>query len=442
MQTANILISYFSEMGETMYDAITDVLLKNGNNVFRLNINNSSVRAPVWGEDSKMVDDPLLKQIVQFEPEIILDFSNCLPTNVRSAIGTDCRHCIIDGDSVNYIWNRKDLMETKENRLYLGQQSASKGMYEEFLGMELDDEHYLYFPGATVIQRKPEVQDKNISFIGTNFHLMYSPLEGQFYTEDALSIYEKIRGDFFYDVSKLKEEYPNIENMDEFAETIRTALAGQERIKYLQSVCDLGLTIYGVRWENSAYIDMELARCFDKTSIRTLEENQYVYNSSKISINISHPQALTSFSWRVMDIMASASCLTTEMKKDWIDLFGDYMSDETKEYVVYKDRFDLRAKSIKLLEDDDLREHCVTDLNRAIEENGRWETRFRSLEKHIGCKIVGNSNDDPEYTWIHADDSRNRRKKENYISRLLHNGMYRISHVPKIRYYLWDILRP
>jgi hypothetical protein len=35
-----------------MYDAITNVLLKNGNNVFRLNINNPAVSITKWGGDS------------------------------------------------------------------------------------------------------------------------------------------------------------------------------------------------------------------------------------------------------------------------------------------------------------------------------------------------------------------------------------------------------
>ena len=35
---ANILITYFSDYGETMYDAISDYLLSEGNNVIRFNI--------------------------------------------------------------------------------------------------------------------------------------------------------------------------------------------------------------------------------------------------------------------------------------------------------------------------------------------------------------------------------------------------------------------
>ena len=442
---ANILMSYFAELGEPMYDAVAETLLKNGNNVFRLNINNPSVAAPRWGETSRIKDGELLKKICDFEPEIILNYNNSLPVNVYSSLNCSFTDCIIDADSINYFWNEDRLKETRDEHLYLGQQSASKPLYDKYIGTRLDDEHYLYFPGATVINNRNEEQNKNISFIGTNFHLIAKPECPDYYSKDALEIHQKLSEDFFYDVSKLKEEHPGVSDVDMLSDLIKTSLAGQERIKYLQAICDLGLTIYGVRWEQAAYIDFELARCFDKTPVTTLEQNEYIYNSSKVSVNISHPQASTSFSWRVMDIMASNSCLATECKKDWVDLFGDYLSDETMHYAVYSDRYDFRKKCIELLQDDDLRIHCVSEMNKAIEENGRWESRFLALEERLGIRIVGNHNDSQEYVWIKGEKKQElneEQKTERYISRLLHNGMYKISHVPAIRYYLWDIIRP
>ena len=47
-----------------------------------------------------------------------------------------------------------------------------------------------------------------------------------------------------------------------------------------------------------------------------------------------------------MDIMASNSCLLMEDKPDWRDLFEKYLSKETLEAVIYKDRFDMREKAI------------------------------------------------------------------------------------------------
>ena len=148
-----------------------------------------------------------------------------------------------------------------------------------------------------------------------------------------------------------------------------------------------------------------------------------------------------------MDIMASGSCLVTESKKDWEDLFGEYLSDETKAHVLYSDRYELRNNVVKLLEDENLRSKCVEEMNHAIEKNGRWGSRFASLEKMTGIKLIQCSNADPKYVRIRGSASSvnegdSEQKTGNYVSRLLHNGIYRISHVPRIRHFLWDIIRP
>lgn len=444
---ANVLMSYFAELGEPMYDAVSEVLLENGNNVFRFNINNSNVSITRWGDVCKMRNSKITDSIKEFNPDIVLSYNNALPIGVESVLRGDCVKCVIDADNANYLWNRDYILGHRTDYLYLGQQSASKGVYEKYLDMPLGETNYLYFPGATVIHNKPETKDKNVSFIGTNFHLPSMPLTTEYYSDTGVGIYDLISKDYYYDLNQIKSRYPDIANPDNLIEEIRTSLAGQERLKCLQAVSDLGLTVYGVRWNNVAYYDFELAKCIDKTVISTVEQNEWVYNTSKVSLNVSHPQAVSSFSWRVMDIMASGSCLVTESKKDWMDLFGEYLSDETMRYVIYSDRYGLRNNVIKLLEDENLRTKCVGEMNQAIEKNGRWNSRFASLEKQTGVKLIGCHNANPEcmrisgMTALEASGS-SKQKSSNYVTRLLRNGIYRISHVPRIRHFLWDVIRP
>ena len=188
-------------------------------------------------------------------------------------------------------------------------------------------------------------------------------------------------------------------------------------MKHLQLLSDLGLKIYGVKWwKKIAFYDFELASCFDPTPIATIEENQWLYNTSKISVNISHPLAKTSFSWRVMDIMASNACLLTEDKPDWRDLFEKYLSKETLDAVIYKDRFDMREKAIKLLSDEKLRKNCVKELNHAIEENGRWIHRFSKLEEFLGTKLIGLKNKNPEYIYIQREEKKIKEEKSDVPS--------------------------
>ena len=446
---ANVLLSYFAELGEPLYDALSEVLLKNGNNVFRINTNNSSVDVTEWGGNSKLIDDKVLDNIKEFDPDIIINFNNSLPTNVSNNLDS-CVNCIIDADNISYFWNKKNLLNRKERLLYLGLQSDSKTIYENYLNMEMTDDNYLYFPPATTIKKTDEEQDKNITFIGTNFYPVYPPQIRSYYTETGLEVYRKLKEDYYYDVERLKKESKS-EVTDELIRVIKDSIAGQERLKYLQSLTDLGLVIYGVRWDLAAYYDYELYNCYDDRVISTAADNEWVYNTSKVSVNISHPQATSSFSWRVMDIMASNACLVTEMKRDWNDLFGNYISDEVKDAIIYTDRYELRDKVKTILEDESLRNKCVSELNKSIEENGRWESRFAKLEKQTGIRLLNNNTDSSQYIYIKRSEKKKQVVEEElpapyeikgpFVTRLVRNGVYKVSHVPKIRHYLWDIIR-
>lgn len=383
---AKILISYFSDYGEAMYDAISDILLKNGNDVFRFNINNPAVSITKWGGDCSISDKSVIKQITNFAPEIVLNFNHSLPLDLYNILNNTCKICIIDADNPETFWNKDFHLKNKKNYIYLGLQSYSKTMYEQYINQNINGK-YLYFPPATVVQNKKLKQDKNVSFIGSNFYPLQIPYDEKFYTNEALKLYNAFKENYYLTFKEAKKIYSKCS--ENLFELIRAFYVGQDRLKYMQQLEDLGLTFYGVRWWNHiAYYDFELAKCFDATPKTSIEDNQWVYNTSKISVNISHPQAKSSFSWRVMDIMASGACLLMEDKPDWKDLFAKYLSKDVLDTIIYKDRFDMRQKAIKLLSDEDLRLKCVKELNNAIEQNGRWEVRFKDLEKFLGIKLL------------------------------------------------------
>lgn len=387
---ANILISYYSDYGEAMYDAITDFLLKNGNNIFRFNINNPAVSITEWGGKSYIDDNIVLEKIKQFHPDIVLNFNNCLPQNCYDVLDNKCKICAIDADAPEVAFWNKEMIEKHEDKLvFLGLQSYSKTMYERYLNFKLDEKKYLYFPPATIVQNIPMKKDKNISFIGSNFYPLAIPERLDFYTEDGLNLYDAFKKNYFLTLDEAKEICKISSNVEWMYEHVRAYYVGQERLKYMQQLTDLGFNFYGIRWWNRiAYYDFELAKCFDPTPKVTIDENQWVYNTSKISINISHPLAKSSFSWRVMDIMASGSCLLMEDKPDWRDLFEKYLSKDVLNLIIYKDRFDMREKAKKLLNNEKLRQKCVKELNYAIEQNGRWERRFKSLEQFLSIPLL------------------------------------------------------
>lgn len=440
---ARILISYFSDYGEAMYDAISDVLHKNGNDIFRMNINNPDITITKWGGASIInSNNPLLlRTIHDFNPDIVLNFNNCLPQNCYDVLDKDCKICAVDADAPSVAFWNKEMIEKYFNRfVFLGLQSYSKKMYQDWLNVKLTNKNYLYFPPATVVKNEKLKQDKNISFIGSNFYPFAIPEIEDFYGTDAIKLYNAFEKNYFLTIDEAKKICENTTNVEWLYEKVRAYYCGQDRLRYMQQLTDLGFKYYGVRWWNHiAYYDFEIAKCFDSTPKVTLEDNQWVYNTSKISVNFSHPLAKSSFSWRVMDIMASNACLLMESKPDWHELFDKYLSPDVLDAIIYKDRFDMRQKAIKLLNDEKLRKKCVAELNNAIEQNGRWEVRFASLEKFLGIKLLNVKNNHPELIIVSRvkNELAKKNTKQSQTLNKMHKSFLYGLHVKKRYKLMW-----
>lgn len=416
---AKILISYFSDYGEAMYDALCNELLNNGNDVLRINTEGIIIYQK-WGEDCKLKNESLIKKILFFKPSMVINFNNSLPIEISQRL--TCPNCIIDADNPETFWNKKYLIKNYKKFIFLGLQKYSKKMYKTFLDNKINNKNYLYFPPGTSIKSQKLKKIFNISFIGSNFFPLRIPNEDFFYSKNAIKLFKKYKKNYYYNCNKeFKGDIKNREEYLSICETIRAFYVGQDRLKHLSVLTDLGLTFFGVRWWNKiAYYDFDIASCFNPKKITTIADNQWVYNSSKISINISHPQAKSSFSWRVMDIMASDSCLLTEYKKDWDELFGKYISKEVKEAIIYNNRYELRQKCITLLNNENLRNMCIKELQNAIKKNGRWSKRLLKLQQFTKVSIVKINNINPVY------------EKLNFIEKI-QKPSNNIENLPKIK---------
>lgn len=387
---SRILISYFSDYGETMYDAIVKELINQKNDILRININ-GIIYYQSWGESSKLKDKDILHKVIKFRPELVLNFNHSLPKEISKSI--NCPNCIIDADNPETFWNKKYLIKNRNKYLYIGLQKYSKEMYKKFFSVA-NLRNYLFLPPATTVQGQKLKKKFNISFIGSNFYPFKIPEYDFFYSKNALDLYSNFKSNYYYDFSHKPIFFKdNLLKFQEYVKDIRCFYVGQDRLKYMSMLTDLGFHFFGVRyWNKIAYYDFEIAKCFNPKKITTLKENQWLYNSSKISVNISHPQAKSSFSWRVMDIMASNACLVMEYKPDWMKLFSKYLSKEVLDAIIYKDRYDMREKCINLLKDKQLRLKCIKECQNAIEKDGRWITRFEKLEDFTKIKILNKHN--------------------------------------------------
>jgi hypothetical protein len=417
---AKILISYYSENTESTYEAISQTLFNEGNDLLRVNIR-GWINCKSWAGKSVLRDSKLLNMVSDFSPDIILNFSHSLPIEVCENLLPHTKNCLIDGDNPNYFWNLDYLKKNLNKYYFLGMQTASREMFKQVLG-EINDEKYLYFPAATSFEHLENKKNKNISFIGSSFFQIEMPRSSNLLTDDFYQIYDQVKKNYMVRPEDLNDSLrKSIDDINASMNLVKFHITWQDRVQHLSLLTDLGLHIYGLdEWKYIRFYNAELGRAFNPVAVRSLQENQEIYNTSKICINISHPQAKTAFSWRVMDIMASSACVLTEYKTDWVQLFSSYISEEVVEAIVYRDRYEMREKAKRLLNDEKFRQRCVLECNAAIEKNGRWKHRFIELENFLKIKLISNVGQS-EYNFFPAVEKKKislvslffqRRKKE------------------------------
>jgi hypothetical protein len=369
--TKNILLCYFSIGGTSYYYDFAEELVENGNNVICWNLYTA-----VYSKNNQSKID---ERISDFNPDLIFSYNNICPEQVIRI--TKAKVLLLDADNPEFFSNKEII--NKYDFFYLGYQSKSKDLYKSILNADITDKNYLFFPTATNFKKDDLMpKDINISFIGSNFYR-------NFFNDRVITVEER---DIMLSLSKKIKENYYFSNPDIDVSLINFTkyyLAGQDRLRHLSAISDLGLQIFSNSdWGVLFTYDFDLANCFNKKVVITKKENQDIYNSSKISVNLSHLQAVSSFSWRVPDIMASSACLIMENKVDWHMVYGDRISDYVKQAIIYKDQYDLREKSIKLLNDEDLRLRCVKESQQAIEYNGRWKSRIVDLESFLKIKLL------------------------------------------------------
>ncbi|MBQ4040276.1 MAG: glycosyltransferase family 1 protein [Oscillospiraceae bacterium] len=154
-------------------------------------------------------------------------------------------------------------------------------------------------------------------------------------------------------------------------------------MQHLNELADLGLTVRGSYWDQEyARYFPEVALSANREQMFSLEENEKFYNSLKIGFNCSHIQAVSGFSWRVCDIMASNACLVTEEKATLREMFPNI------DLPMYNTRFEAREICKKLLDNPSMREDIVAACNEAIDKNYRFCHVREAMEQFTGIKLT------------------------------------------------------
>ena len=388
-----ILIIYIGFVNERHYDcqvafyeALAEYLISLGHDVLLWNCwSYVSLHNDTLSFSSESVEQSILSQILHFNPNIILDFNNVLPTSLKEQLNV--HHIVFCADNAEFICHHSRLL-TGDTHYISCSQSISQQIQRMF---NAEEKHIFIIECATGIQAQERTQDKNITFLGTNFGASIYDFSQRVSANYALHraepyiepVIRAIQDNYYIELDELytllshTHKQPHREMLAYLLPMLKHALVKEHRIAHLSMLSDIGLHLYGPQasradWNELLLYNLELALCYHRKSIYSLKDNEALYNSSIIGLNISHLQAVGGFSWRVADIMASNACIMTEREDVFIKLFQDYFTEEQLEVILYRDKYDMREKAIELLNNKPLRDSIVQQSHLAIEERYRW----------------------------------------------------------------------
>ena len=270
--------------------------------------------------------------------------------------------------------------------------SISEGWLQDYREFGFQNDQIFYVPQATAIRKTDIEQTMNVSFLGIrHFHnaKYFSLVKSHKFGNRFYSLVKEFLDTGNYDYEALFKKH----FQKDYPELIMELRALYPLFDYrwltLANMLDLGLTISGhdSRWEDAAEYMPQLVAAYNPQQVWTLEQNNWFYNASKVSLCPVTAQARGSaFSWRVFDIMASNACLLISEASDLKTLTKDYV-----DIPMYRTPWEARDLCKKLLEDDSYRRQIVSACQKYVDENARWINRFTDMQNIMGIKVIGES---------------------------------------------------
>lgn len=361
------------------YEAFINGLKDNGNDVFTYIHKN-------WNLQGDNIPLDLLNKIKNFNPDLILIFNNKF---YDISTYFECPIAIYEVDSPLYYGN-KDKLKANPNRYkYFVPSTNSIDILRNDFGV--DKKNILLVPFFTEIRAKNSENLFNICFIGSRFTNSYRNCFNSFMDSNPSDVerkkYLELLNKYIENVFVSKEELFDVEISNNIVKnfnmySICFAMSDYTRIKVLSNIADLGLDIWGTpNWASENYNEPYLVLNYHKEPIYTLADNEFVYNSSKIGINIGHLQAKGGFPWRVFDIMASNSCLVTE----YYDDFSKYFPKLKLPY--FSNVWEAREQCKKLLADENYRKDIVLQSQEIVNKNHRFINVLCEIENYLEINL-------------------------------------------------------
>ena len=381
----NVLPAFYEGFVKGLQDAGNEVLVY------------SCADAQFWERDiTQNCPNDIVTRIKNFNPDVAILFNNSFYdiTNI-----VDCPIVVYEVDNPIY-YSNKTILKNKISRfMFCTSQFKSIEIIKNMFNAR--DCNIKFMPFFSSVHKQSIPIKQNICFIGSKFisGKTISPMSNflmQNPSECEIEIYKKCLYEFYQNpyieysmlINKYKIQSSKIKKeLRSFVEYI----SDYKRIKVLSSVADLGLSLYGNQnWMYDLPWDPLLTLSYKNKIVYSVEDNQNIYNSSKIGININHHQAVDGFSWRVCDIMASNACLVSEYKKDLEILFPNI------NIPTFNNVYEARNVCIDLLKNENKRLDIVSQCNEIIDKKYRFKNILEELEVFLNMKLHTDKTDTAE----------------------------------------------
>lgn len=340
----------------------------------------------------KEIPEDIKERLISFDPELCIFFNN----NFWDVLDyVDCPIIIYDVDSPLEYQNKDRITENTEKYRFIYNQTKGMDKIKEYF--EVDDDQCCYIPFFTGIESEPSSIERNILFVGTNwlwkgYNFLNNFIRTQPTKSDVRKAMEMLEAYTENPLLPAHELYYKLKNCPHWRMNLGNLtrasfeISGYKRIKVLTAVADLGLEIRGLYWLiNEMNYFPEILPCVNTTPVWTKQQNQDLFNSSLISININHIQAIDGFSFRVCDTLASNACLVTQRCGDLDKLFPDVHIPQ------FETPAEAREICQKLLNNENQRLEIVAAAHEAIDKDFRFKNVLEKLEDFLGMSLHSDS---------------------------------------------------
>lgn len=408
------------------YEALLKGLKKAGNNVLCFHYEDC------WFDfKNKSIDKSLLKKIKEFNPDLCIFFNNGFwdITNIF-----DCPILIWDVDSPSLYPNKNGIEQNPDRYKFVTLQASAKKIIKAIFNIK-DKNIELLSPFTEIHADKNIPAKYNIVFCGINWlidggfyflngflNLKDITFEEKIAAKEVLSEY--ITYPFKTSEQIYKEKGFSCSHRIKWPKhLVDNQISGLKRLRFLTEIADLGLEIRGMRFfeKNMNYFP-ELMFCFNPEPTFSLLENENLYNQAKIGFNTNHIQAVSGFSWRVCDIMASNACLVSEYKPDMDILFPGI------ELPTFTNKFEARTQCNNILNNDNLRIDIMSQCHEIINRKFRFEHTLEKLENFL--KIELHTEEEGTLEFLHCNIEKYKMELKPFFKDL----------VDKMHYTIWSYI--